>query len=112
MPRILITGKNCELSREAFSRAARLASASSLQTGRAAFYSGAVPESVSGGSRLFVERETGKDNRNLVSSDECSEDLEPPIPYWLEVRRSVSEELGLLLILNGLAFACIFAAML
>lgn len=57
MPRILITGKNCDLSRETFSRAARLAFAPSPQTRRAVSYSGAVPDSAAGGSRQCPTQE-------------------------------------------------------
>lgn len=54
MKRILICGKNKELSREPFSRAARSKpTVASPQTDRAVFYSGAVPGSAAGGTRLF-----------------------------------------------------------
>lgn len=108
MARILITGKNCELSREAFSRAARLASASSLQTGRAAFYSGTTPDSAAGGTRATSSQKDLTHNRVLPL---CSPDLEPPQP-WLEVLQALREETGLLLILAAIAVATVILALL
>lgn len=56
MKRILITGKNCELSREAFSRAASHANSGFVlpfpDTREAVFYSGKTPDSAPGGTRL------------------------------------------------------------
>lgn len=68
MTRILITGKNCDLSREAFSRAARHASATSQPTRRAVLYSGMKPDSEAGGPRA----PTTKDNRNPESQSLCT----------------------------------------
>ncbi len=103
MKRLLITGKNCELSREAFSRAARLADASSLHTGRAAFHSGAAPESAAGGSRASSSKK--EDTRPEGSSlFECSSDLEPPQPR-LEVHQALGE-VGMMLLVSLLAVAC------
>lgn len=68
MPRILITGKNCDLSREAFSRAARLANATSPQTRRAALYSDMTSDSAAGGTRA----PSTKDNRNPESQPLCT----------------------------------------
>lgn len=102
MKRLLITGKNCELSREAFSRAARLAQASSLHTGRAAFYSGTTPDSAAGGPRASSKKEdTRPEGSSLI---QCSSDLEPPQP-WLEVHQAL-REVGMLLLVSLLAVAC------
>lgn len=68
MKRILITGKNRELSREAFSRAARRIDATSQPTGRAASYSGMTPASAAGGTRA----PTTKDNRNPEPQSLCT----------------------------------------
>lgn len=68
MTRILITGKNCDLSREAFSRAARLAHRASPQTGRAVFHSDTRSDSAAGGTRA----PTAKDNRNPEPQSLCT----------------------------------------
>lgn len=100
MVRILITGKNCELSREAFSRAARLACEASHETGRAASYSGVQPESAPGGTRAMNAR---KDNRTPVPLL-STPDLEHPIPTTLEVHPALAE-VGLVVIVCFLSVA-------
>lgn len=104
MTRILITGKNCDLSREAFSRAARLADAASLKLGRAAFHSGHQPDSAAGGSRRSdSERETPP---RTSSEFPCALGPEPPQP-WLGVDWDTWFELGMIVLI----FAAIVAMM-
>lgn len=98
MPRILITGKNCDLTREAFSRAARLAHRASHETGRAALYSGTTPESAAGGTRAS----STKDNRNPEPQPLCTGPESPQT-----VRLGAASRLAVdLVVLAGIAAAC------
>lgn len=71
MTRIIITGKNCDLSRETFSRAARLACFSSQETGRAASSSGTTPDAAAGGTRAPDDQENrSPDTQSLCDGPE------------------------------------------
>lgn len=98
MTRILITGKNCDLSREAFSRAARLAHRASPQTGRAVFYSDMTSDSAAGGTRA----PTAKDNRNPEPQPLCT-GPESPQTFRLGAASRLAVDLG---VLAGIAAAC------
>lgn len=91
MKRLLLTDKQLELSREAFSRAAWQSFASSQPTRQAASHSGRTPESVAGGTRSRVACEEGPGFPN-------------PFPGVL---RTAGSELGLWLLIVALAACCV-----
>ena len=99
MNRILITGKNCELSRHAFAAAARQA--------RAIPYPGAVPGSVAGGSRRSVNEECSPTRHPSFELPHI--DPEPPQPR-LGVDRRVLEELGAILLIFVGVIGCMLLA--
>lgn len=99
MTRILITGKNCDLSREAFSRAARHIHATSQPTRRAVLYSGMMPDSEAGGTRA----PTTKDNRNPESQSLCT-GPESPQTFRLGAATRLAVDFA---VLAGIAVACV-----